>query len=267
MDGLQVAASSRIIPEGLRYPDVTRAAKTERADASLEQRWRRAVFGMVVDALQAIHHEAEVYAQPLWKEEARLRANGFLGLALVNSFGTNLPTTGGGVFRTDLPSIAKLAHCYLLLQKNRVHGSLEFGNTLQDTYIGLAAVYQPTIQNIDFQVSFCPMRLRSHEYRSLILFLSCIMQGMLGRASRLGTDARASLKLTTIAPSTVSLQVETCDTLAEIFGSPEYSVARKIAAGLSAEFVWRQGPANGSTLEMQFSTCSLEASHRQFLRC
>jgi len=266
MDGLQAAGLSAIIREEIKRSDKTGAAEPVLGEGSPELRWRLALFEIVVDALKAVHHDTEVLGQPIWKEEARLRAAGFLELALADSFGSRPPRNKSEDSNSDLLSISKLAQCYLSLRQTRARGLLECEDTLQDLCIGLAVAYQPAVRNLDLQVSSCPTLLRADLRRSLILFISCVVQGMLGRAARLGSDGCASLKLSAMEPSMVHLRVETCDPVAEIYFSPEYPIATGIAASLRAEFVCRQGPANGSIVEMQFSTDPPDASSRQMAR-
>jgi hypothetical protein len=266
MDGLQIAGLSGIIREEIKRSDKTGTTEPVLGDASSELRWRLALFEIVVDALKAIHYDTEVFDRSICKEEARFRAAGFLDLALADSFGARPPRNESVDSNSDLLSISKLAHCYLSLRQTRVRGLLECEDTLQDLCIGLAVAYQPVVRNLDLQVSSCKTLLRADRRRSLILFISCVVQGMLGRASKLGSDGCASLKLSATEPSMVHLRVETCDPLAEIYGSSEYHIAIGIAASLRAEFVCRQGPAKGSILEMQFSTEPSDASSRQIER-
>lgn len=266
MDGLQVAELPRIVREETRYLDTMRLAETEHGDASPKLRWRWALFELVLDALRVVHHDAEEAGQPIWKEAARFRATGFLELALADLFGSRLPNAGHEDFKADLPSISRLAHCYLSLQHDRVRVPIACEDILQDTCLGLAAAYHPAIRTLNIQASSCPVRLHSGSRRALLLFISCVVQGMLGRASRLGNNAHALLTLSTLEPSIVNLQIETCDSNAEVFASPEYEIAIKLAAILEAEFICLRSPANGTILDLRFSTALREASLAQCAR-
>jgi hypothetical protein len=260
MDGLQVAEQPSIIPKGTRISDMARAPNAEHVDAFPEIRWRGALLEIAADVLRVIHQEVEGPAHSIWKEEARLRANGFLQLALVDSVKAMPPRKGSGDCKLDLRSVSKLAHCYRSLQHSRLRGLIECENILQDAFFGLAAAYQPAVRNLDLQISLCPMLLRSDQCRALVLFMSCVVQGILRRASGCGGDGQALLKLSRIDPSTGHLLVQTSDPVASIFISSEYQIASRLAGALAAEFVCRQGTANGSILEMRFSTNQCQCS-------
>ncbi len=203
---------------------------------------------------QVLSEGATQSTRSVWQDEARLRATAFLQLALVDSIKT-IPS--GNEFSDcawDHRSVSKLARCYRSLRLNSVCEPFECGNILRDTLFGLAAAYRPVVLNFDLQVSFHPTLLGSHECRALALFTNCLLQGMLERASGRGGGGKARLKLNAVGRSMTSLLIQTSDPVTEIYSSSGYEIASRLAAKLNAEFVCRQGPANGNFLEVRFAT-------------
>jgi hypothetical protein len=252
MEALQVAKWPRAISNGITTIDMARAFKTEQGSPSPAVLWRCALFEMAGDTLRFIHDEAEASGHSIWKEEAQVRAAGFVQLALTGLFEEMSPNRGVGNCRLDLQSVSTLAQCYRSLQQTDPRGRLECEHILRDTLTGLAAAYQPAVRNLELQVSSCPIVLCLTQRRALVLFMSCVVQGILGRASKYGFRGQALLTLTTIAPSAASLRIQTCDPATELFFSPEYTVATQLAGILGADLVSRQDPSGGSLLEMRF---------------
>jgi hypothetical protein len=215
-------------------------------------RWRRALFEMAGDTLRIIHDEAEGSGHSIWKEEAQLRATDFVQLALMGFFEAMSPHKAVRVRKLDLQSVSKLARCYRFLDETHVSGPLECERILRNTLLGLAAAYRPAVWNLKLQVSACPIVLSLTHRRALILFMSCVVQGILGRASKSGVRGQASRTFSTITPSAASLRIETCAPATDLFFSPEYATATQLAAILAADLVSRQGPAYGTILEMRF---------------
>jgi hypothetical protein len=254
MEAFQVAEPSSIIPNGMRISDMTRMFEVEQVDASPEMRWRWALLKMATDTLHVIHHEAKGQSHSIWKEEARLRAAGLLQLALVDSFKAMPSHKGAWDCKWDHRPVSKLALCYRSLQQGTVRGRLDCENILRDAFLGLAAAYQPVVRNLDFQVSLHPISLGSEQRRALVLFTSCIVQGILERISGREGSGQALLALHSNGKSTASLLVQTSDPTAAILTSSGHEIASRLAANLGAEFVCRQGPVSGSILELRFST-------------
>jgi hypothetical protein len=252
MEALQTAKWRRVVSNGINTKDTARVLKTERDNPSPEMLWRGALFEMARDSIYFIHDETEESDQSIWEEEAQARGAGFVQLALTGLFEAISPNQGGGNCRLDVQSISTLARCYRSLQETNPSGRLECEHILRDTLFGLGAAYQPAVRNLELQVSSCPVVLCLTQRRALILFMSCVVQGILGRASRYRSHGQVSLTLTTISPSAGSLRIQTCDRAMELFFSPEYTVATRLAGILGADLVSRQEPSGGSILEMRF---------------
>jgi hypothetical protein len=254
MDTLQTNEQPGTGSKRMRLSNMSSASDFEQLDAVPGMRWRLAILEMVGDVLRTTRRHVADPGQWMWKEEARLRATGFLHLALAD------PAKGPALAKrsrdrkADLRSIAKLALCYRSVQAHRPGSPLDCEAVLQDMFLGLAAAYQPAIGSLDLQFSSHRMRIGASPCRALVLFMSCIVQGILGRAARRGGDAQAWLKLNRIDASTGLLLVQTSDPAAAIFASPEYGVASRLAGSLDGEFVCRQGIGDGSIVEMRFST-------------
>jgi hypothetical protein len=149
-------------------------------------RWRRAFFEMAGGTLRIIHDQAEGSGHSIWKEEAQLRATGFVQLALMGLFEVMSPHKAVKVRKLDLQSVSRLARCYRFLEDPHVRGRLECERILRSILPGLAAACRPAVWNLESQVSACPIVLSLTQRRALILFMSYVVQGILGRASKYG---------------------------------------------------------------------------------
>jgi hypothetical protein len=252
MQALHAAKWHRVIFNGTNTTEMAKVFKAEQGNPSPETLWRCALFEMANDTLRFIHDEAEASDQSIWKQEAQVRGTGFVQLALTGLFQAMSQNKRVGNARLDLQSVSALAQCYRSLQETDPRGPLECEHILRDTLTGLAAAYQPAVWNLELQFASCPMQLCLTQRRALTLFMSCVVQGILGRASKYGLRGQLSLTLTTIAHSAASLRIQTCDSVMELFFSPEYAVAAELAGILGANLVFRQDPAGGSILEMRF---------------
>jgi hypothetical protein len=254
MDTLQTNERPGTLSKRMRLSNMSSASDIEQVDAFPGMRWRLAILELVGDVLRTTRRHVADPGQRMWSEEARLRATGFLDLALADPVRGPALTKRSRERRVDLQSIAKLALCYRSAQAHRPSGPLDCETILQDMSLGLAAAYQPAVRALDLQFSSHRMRIGASPCRALVLFMSCIVQGILGRAAKRGGDAQAWLKLNRIDASTGLLLVQTTDPVAAILASPEYGVASRLAGSLDGEFVCRQGRGDGSIVEVRFST-------------
>jgi hypothetical protein len=258
MNVVYAADSQMIIPDGVGISDMMKMFDAGKTETSAAMQWRWALLEMAADTLQLVHDDGRAESQTIWKDEGRLRAGGLLQLALVDSYRLALSRIGSKECKINLRQVARLAHCYRVLQNGSLSGSRPCDNFLRDAVLGLIAAYRPVVRNFDIQLSLLPVLLRCDQRRGLALFINSITQGVLERACLRGGGGRIRLMLAPADALSASLKMEISDPIAAIYESASYQLASRIASNLEANVVCKHDGQNGALLELIFATNSMQ---------